>query len=73
LWVSHSTKWKDIAVRKASNASTKVFKDLLAQRRLNPPVLVCHKIKVVDVIFYRGITDFLLMKYASLQISKRFP
>jgi len=39
-------KRKDIAVRNASNASTKVFKDFEAQRRLNPPVKVCHKINV---------------------------
>jgi hypothetical protein len=39
-------KRKDMAVRKASKASVKVFKGLEAQRRLNPPVLVCHKINV---------------------------
>ncbi len=46
LWFNHSKKRKDIAVRNASNASTKVFKGLFAHLRLNPPVKVCHKMKV---------------------------
>jgi hypothetical protein len=46
FWFNHSTKRKDIAVRNASNASTKVFKGLFAHLRLNPPVKVCHKMKV---------------------------
>jgi hypothetical protein len=39
-------KRKDTSVRNASKASVKVFKGFDAHLRLNPPVKVCHKMKV---------------------------